>query len=122
MTKDALLELFEDKLPASLGNPYIVATRSKPYVFCAFYDAKAHELKDGRVIYGNEFRFWRPCSGFGGTKVLAGIFGLEKGASDLVCCALKDHETKAQDLVSIGKTIREMMCDIVTDSIGDWTA
>ena len=121
MKKDLLLEIFKDKLPASLGRPYIVASRSKPYVFCAFYDARIHELKDGRVINGNEFRFWRPCSGFSSTEVLAGIFGIEEGALDLVCCALADHETKAKDVASIAGIIREMMCDMTTDNIGDWT-
>lgn len=120
MNKDELLELFKDKLPASLGTPFIVATRSKPYTFCAFYDATNHELKDGRLIHGNEFRLWQPRAGFSKTEVLAGIFGFEEKSSELVCCALTSHGTRAKELNPFGPMIREMVCHIATDNIGDW--
>lgn len=121
MKKKLLFEVFKDKLPVNLGKPYIVVSRSKPYVFCAFYDARIHELGDGRVINGNEFRFWQPRSEFDNTKVLAGIIGIDKGTLDFVCCALTDYGTRAKDIAPVTRIVRKMMLDIATNNIGSWT-
>ena len=118
--KAELLEAFKDMLPASLGEPYFVNTAAKPYVFVAFYDAKRHEIADGRIINGNEFRLWKPSNGFRAAAPLAGIIGIEEADPCVTLCALVCQGTRAHDLKPYGDMIREMMGDIVANQIGSW--
>jgi hypothetical protein len=115
-----LLATFKDMLPAALGEPYFVNTWEKPYVFVAFYSAKAHEMNDDRVINGNEFRLWKPSVGFQQPSPLAGIIGIEEPSCDLVLNALTEQGTRAKDLAPYGSMIREMMAHIATSRIGEW--
>ena len=109
MDKTLLVQTFKDMLPASLGVPYFVNTAEPPYVFVAFYHARRHELADGRIINGNEFRLWKPSAGFKRATPLAGIFGIEEAAARFVLLGLTDQGTRARDLVPYGSMIREMM-------------
>jgi hypothetical protein len=120
MNKAQLLKAFKDMLPASLGTPYFVNTAQQPYVFVAFYDAQRHELADGRVVNGNEFRLWKPSAGFRQSAPLAGIFGIDQNTCGVVLCGLTDQGTRRSDLVPYGSMIREMIGDIVADNIGPW--
>jgi len=118
---ERLLETFKDMLPAALGEPYCVNTKAKPYVFVAFYPAKAHEMSDDRIIHGNEFRLWKPSAGFRQSSPLAGIIGIEEPSCDLVLNALTEQGTRAKDIAPYGSMIREMMAHIATSNIGEWS-
>ena len=117
MDKQKLLEVFKEKLPALLGVPYFVNTAEKPYVFAAFYDAKRHELTDGRIINGNEFRLWEASTGFKQPSPLAGIIGVDEINAAFVICGLADQGTRSRDIKPYSRMIREMMAHIVTKSI-----
>lgn len=120
MNKTQLLNVFKDMLPASLGTPYFVNTAQQPYVFVAFYASQRHELADGRVVNGNEFRLWKPSAGFRQSAPLAGIFGIDPSTCDLVLCGLVDQGTRRCDLKPYGSMIREMMHEIVADNVASW--
>jgi len=117
MNKALLVQTFEDMLPASLGVPYFVNTVDPPYVFVAFYDAQRHELADGRIINGNEFRLWKPSAGFKRATPLAGIFGIEEAAARFVLLGLRDQGTRARDLAPYGSMIREMMGHMINATL-----
>lgn len=110
--RQRLRDLFRDMLPAALGNPYIVNTAHKPYVFAAFYDAKRHELRDGRIINGNEIRVWRHKQGFVCNAPHACILGIDEAGPDLVLVALTDQGTTAKDVKPYGSMLREMMAEM----------
>jgi hypothetical protein len=112
MTKQQLLAMFEDMLPASLGKPYIMNTAHKPYVFVAFYDSQSHEMKDGRILIGCEFRLWEATLGIQKRKPLAGIIGFNSQTYDLVLTALTNEVTKGTDLHGYKKMLVEMMGEI----------
>jgi hypothetical protein len=118
--KAELFDAFKDMLPASLGEPYFVNTAIRPYVFVAFYEAKRHEMADGRIINGNQFRLWKPSNGFRATAPLAGIIGIEETDPCVMLCALTCQGTRAHDLKPYGDMIREMMGDIVANRLGSW--
>jgi hypothetical protein len=118
MDKTLLVQTFKDMLPASLGVPYFVNTAEPPYVFVAFYDAQRHELADGRIINGNEFRLWKPSAGFKRSTPLAGVIGIEEAEAQLVLCGLTDQGTRGRDLAPYGSMIREMMGHIATNHAG----
>jgi hypothetical protein len=112
MNKTQLLERFEDMLPASLGEPYIMNTVEKPYVFVAFYDAREHEMKDGTTINGCEFRLWKPSLGINGSKSMAGIIGFDTKTFAPTVLALTDSLTKSKDLKPYSRMLVEMMAQI----------
>jgi hypothetical protein len=112
---------FKDKLPAALGDPYIINTVNQPYIFAAFYEHKRHELIDGRILNGCEFRLWHTSKGFSPKpKVLAGIIGVSEDPPELVLCALTTEMTSSHDLAPYGDMIREVMGDILAGNIGAW--
>ena len=116
-----LLDTFKDMLPAALGEPYVLNTKAKPYVFVAFYPAKDHEMKDNTIIHGNEIRLWKPSAGFRQSSPLAAIIGIKEPPCDLVLCALTDHGTRSKDIAPYGSMVREMMGHIATNNIGEWS-
>jgi len=119
--KVQLLEQFKDMLPASLGVPYVVNTIQKPYLFVAFYNAKRHELEDGRIINGNEIRLWKPSAGFKKAACpLAGVFGVEETDCKLVLCALVDQGTRRHEIMPYQSMIRDMIGHIGMNAIGTW--
>ena len=105
----SLRDAFTRMLPKNLGHPYIVNTFDRPYVFVAFYDGQDHEITDGRIVKGCEFRLWEVSQGFKQNRLLAGIIGIEMRDSDFVVMALTNLETRASDLLPYGQTIREML-------------
>lgn len=118
---ERLLDTFKDMLPAALGEPYIVNTKDKPYVFVAFYPAKDHEMNDDRIIHGNELRLWKPLAGFRQSSPLAAILGIEEPSGSLVLNALTEHGTRAKDIAPYGSMVRDMMGHIATNRIGEWS-
>ena len=112
MNKVQFLERFEDMLPVSLGEPHIMNTPKKPYIFVAFYSAMMHELKDGRTINGCEFRLWKPSPGINGSKLIAGIIGFDTKTFNPTILALTDSSTRANDLKPYSRMLVEMMAQI----------
>jgi hypothetical protein len=111
-----------DMLPASLGAaPFVVSTAEKPYIFVAFYATTCHEMADGTVIDGNEFRLWQPSTGFKRLSApLAGIIGIRQGDCLPVLHALTDQATRGRDLKPYGPVLREIMSHWASDKIGEW--
>jgi hypothetical protein len=112
MNKSQLLQKFKDMLPAALGEPYILNTTNKPYIYVAFYNACDHEMADGRILSGCEFRLWKQNLGVVNSKVLAGIIGFDKQTYQIVINALTDQLTKSADLAPYRKMLVEMMAQI----------
>ena len=109
MIKAQLLEKFKDMLPLALGDPYIVNTANKPYVFVAFYDSKYHEMVDEGILNGCEFRIWKPSSGIKDAKPLAGIIGIDILNGMLKLTALRNEFTSAKEL----KPYKQMLVEIL---------
>jgi hypothetical protein len=116
MDQALLVETFKDMLPASLGAPYVVSTAQPPYVFVAFYDAQRHEMADGQIIKGSEFRLWQPPAGFKRSTPLAGIIGFDETVTEFVLCGLRDEGTQGRDLAPYASLIREMLSQILSNT------
>lgn len=113
-----LLEAFKDMLPVSLGEAHVISTPGRPWTFVAFYSSICHEMKDGRIIEGNEFRLWTPSKGFRRGKVLAGIIGIYHDDYTLALVALSDQNTNAQEIAPYASMIRKMMSAAASGDIG----
>lgn len=109
--RELLRQDFTERLPANLGEPYIMNTFTEPFVFVAFYPVQRHEMADGRLINGNEFRLLEYGKGFNENKMLGGIFGLCDDR--IVLMALKCCATRARDFEPHRKMIKEMFAEAV---------
>jgi len=112
MIKTQLLSKFKDMLPLALGDPYIVNTTNKPYIFVAFYNSKYHEMVDGSILNGCEFRIWKTSSGIKNTKALAGIIGISMPNGTPKLTALRNELTSAKELEPYRQMLVEMLAII----------
>jgi hypothetical protein len=108
-----LRDAFTRMLPKNLGHPYIVNTFDRPYVFVAFYAGRDHEIIDGRIIRGYEFRLLEQSQGFKQNRLLAGIVGVEMRDPNVVFMALRNLGTRKSDLLPYGQIIREMLGEVM---------
>jgi|688.fasta_scaffold558371_2 hypothetical protein len=109
--RELLRQDFTEKLPANLGEPYIMSTFASPFVFVAFYPVQNHGMTDGSVVIGSEFRLLEYGKGFNESKTLGGVLGLRDDRIVLValnCCA-----TRAKDFEPYKKMIKEMFAEAV---------
>jgi len=102
-------EIFEDMLPASLGRPIILSTKSEPMVFVAFYTPAVHTIKSGQEILGSEFRLWHTNSDLKRNGTLAGVIGVSKGVSAIIVCALNEQGTTGEMIKPYAKLVLAMM-------------
>lgn len=110
--RELLRKDFECRLPAELGKPYIMNTVSGPAIYVAFYPAQRHELKNGKVLYGNEFRLMEYGKGFTAGKMLSAILGsCPEDFAVLPLCALNCQGTRAHQIVPYATTVREMLLE-----------
>ena len=112
MSNAQLHERFRDMLPASLGEPYIVHTTKKPYLFIAFFEDKWHEMDNGTTMYGCEFRLWKPSPGINGSQSMGGIIGVNPETKAPRIAALTDCFTKAKDLKPYARMLVKIMVRI----------
>jgi hypothetical protein len=102
-------EIFEDMLPASLGKPIILSTKTAPIVFAAFYTPAMHTIESGQKILGSEFRLWHTNETLRRNGTLAGIVGVSKGVPATIVCALNEHGTTGDMIKPYAKLILAMM-------------
>lgn len=110
-------EIFEDMLPASLGKPLILSTKTTPIVFVAFYTPEMHTVKSGQEILGSEFRLWHTDENFSRNRTLAGIVGICKGIPATIVCALNEHGTTGEMIKPYVKLILAMMDHFADDKV-----
>jgi hypothetical protein len=108
-------EIFEDMLPASLGQPIILSTKSPPIVFVAFYTPAIHKIDSGQEIFGPEFRLWHTNSDLKRSGTLAGVIGVSKGVSATIVCALNEQGTTGEMIKPYANLILAMMDHFVDD-------
>lgn len=113
-----LLDAFKDMLPAALGEPHIISTNGPPWTFVAFYSATRHEMNDGRIVEGNEFRLWTPSKGFRTSKALGGIIGICGATGFPTLMALRDQNTSAREIRPYLSMLREMVIESASGNIG----
>jgi hypothetical protein len=108
-------EIFQDMLPASLGEPIILSTKSEPIVFVAFYKPKFHDLGSANQLLGAEFRLWHVKAGFRKNNTLAGVAGIKEGVDEKIICALVEHGTRKKMLAPYAKMIFAMIESLADD-------
>ena len=94
-------------------------TFEAPIICVAFYPCKKHELADGRVIDGNEFRLMEYSEGFNSKKMLSGILGVQLQSLALAVVALRCEGTKSKDLTSYRTMLKEMWLEASSRSSGN---
>ena len=110
-------EIFEDMLPASLGKPIILSTKTTPIVFVAFYTPAVHTIESGQEILGSEFRLWHANNDLKRNGTLAGVIGISKGVSATVICALNEQGTTGEMIRPYAKLILAMMDHFANDKV-----
>lgn len=110
-------EIFEDMLPASLGKPIILSTKTEPIVFIAFYTPALHTIESGQEILGCEFRLWHTNENLNRNGTLAGIIGVCGKVPATIVCALNEHGTTGEMIKPYAKLILAMMDHFADDKV-----
>jgi hypothetical protein len=110
-------ETFEDMLPASLGKPIILSTKTEPIIFVAFYTPAVHTIESGQEILGSEFRLWHTDETFKRSGTIAGIVGIFKGVPATIVCALNEHGTTGEMIAPYAELILMMMDHFADDKV-----